>query len=443
MNIANLNILLQEAIDNASNTTDLLLLAKAVQALNVGQIRSVSTFANLPAAASNEGLLVFVEADERLYWSTGAEWYNLVDETKGILWAWGSNESGELGDTTVVNKSSPVSVIGGFTDWWRMDGGANHTIGIRSNGTLWAWGTNANGQLGTGTTGSTSSPMSVIGGFTDWCQVSAGGDHTLAIRRPGTLWAWGRALFGQIGDGTTTDRSSPVSVVGGFTDWCQVSAGSRHSLAVRQNGTAWAWGSNSDGRLGDGTTAARTSPVSVVGGFTDWCQASAGNYHSLGLRSNGTLWAWGSNSSGQLGNNTTISTSSPVSVVGGFTDWCQISAGTGSHSLALRRSGTLWAWGINIGGRLGDGTNVAKSSPVSVIGGFTDWCQVSAGGVHSAGVRTNGSLWLWGDGQSGIVGNNSTSASLSPVSVVGNQGCWSCVSLGDFHSLAIAASNFT
>ena len=214
----------------------------------------------------------------------------------------------------------------------------------RTNGIAWipftqqnfsptfAWGCNA----GDNTTVAKSSPVLVVGGFTDWCQLSAGCAHSLGVRANGSLWAWGNGGNGQLGDNAAAIRSSPVSVVGGFTDWCQVSASSSHSLGVRQNGTAWAWGfAGLFGKLGDNTTVAKSSPVLVVGGFTDWCQLSAGCAHSLGLRQNGTAWAWGCNASGQLGNNSTVSRSSPVSVVGGFTDWCRVSAG-GIHSLAIR-----------------------------------------------------------------------------------------------------------
>ena len=152
----------------------------------------------------------------------------------------------------------------------------------------------------------------------------------------GVTWAWGGDLFGGLGDNSVVDKSSPVLVVGGFTDWCQVSAGMLFTLAVRQNGTAWAWGFNSNGQLGDNTTAAKSSPVSVVGGFTDWCQVSAGDCFSLGVRQSGSAWAWGSALCGRLGDNTIVSKSSPVSVVGQFTDWGQISAGDCS-SLGLRK----------------------------------------------------------------------------------------------------------
>jgi alpha-tubulin suppressor-like RCC1 family protein len=181
-----------------------------------------------------------------------------------------------------------------------------------------------------------------------------------------------------MGDNTTVNKSSPVSVVGGFTDWISVSAKDTHSLGVRANGTAWAWGRG----MGVSVTALRStksSPVSVVGDFTDWIQVSAGDGHSLGLRANGTAWAWGNGGDGRLGDNTTVDKSSPVSVVGDFTDWTQVS-GRERFSIGISANGTAWAWGFNTSGQLGDNTAVNKSSPVSVVGGFTDWIQVSAGG---------------------------------------------------------------
>ena len=152
-----------------------------------------------------------------------------------------------------------------------------------SNGTLWAWGRNTVGRLGDNTTINKSSPVSVVGGFTDWCQVSAGTYAFFAIRSNGTLWSWGSGACGALGDNTTTNKSSPVSVVGGFTDWCRVSGGTSHAVAVRTNGTAWTWGCNGEGRLGDGTVTDRSSPVSVLGGFANWADVAAGNKSSGGL----------------------------------------------------------------------------------------------------------------------------------------------------------------
>jgi len=399
----------------------------------------------LPSAASNAGWLIFVEADERLYVSNGTSWIGIVPIFTNQAWSWGRNSYGQTGDNSTVSKSSPVSVVGGLTDWCQVSAGKNHSLGLRTEGTAWAWGNNGYdfasfpiGQLGDNTTVDKSSPVSVVGGFCDWCQISGGGFHSLGVRQNGTAWAWGYNGQGRLGDntGTYNNRSSPVSVVGEFTNWCQVAAGNSHSLGVRQNGTAWAWGYNGQGQLGDNTTIDKSSPVSVVGSFTDWCQVSAGCLHSLGVRQSGTAWAWGGNGGGILGDNTTVNKSSPVSVVGSFTDWCQVSAG-GIHSLGVRQNGTAWAWGCNGQGRLGDNTTTTRSSPVSVVGGFTDWCQVSAGNQHSLGVRRNGTAWSWGCNGQGRLGDNTQTNRSSPVSVIGGFTNWCQISGGGYHSLAI------
>jgi len=433
MDVTNLILYLKSKI--SSNTLDQQMVSKAIKLLEVGAVEYIDAYTALPAAAaSNAGSLYYVAYDG-LYWSTGEYWYSISKITEDTAWAWGLNNVGTLGDDTTTCRSSPVSVVGGFTDWCQVSAGG-HSLGLRSIGTAWAWGCNGWGQLGDNSLTSRRSPVSVVGGFTDWCQVSAGGIHSLGLRANGTAWAWGCNGQGRLGDDTATDRSSPVSVVGGFTDWCQISAGSGHSLGVRCNGTAWAWGSNGNGRLGDDTTTDRSSPVSVVGGFTDWCQVSAGGAHSLGVRCNGTAWAWGCSGQGRLGDGTTTIRSSPVSVVGGFTDWCQVSAG-GQHSLALRTNGTVWAWGCSGQGRLGDGTTTTRSSPVSVVGGFTDWCQVDAGYRHSLALRTNGTAWAWGYNCFGRLGDDTTTSRSSPVSVVGGFTDWCQISGGDAHSLAI------
>jgi alpha-tubulin suppressor-like RCC1 family protein len=353
------------------------------------------------------------------------------------IWSWGNNTNGRLGDNTGVNKSSPVSIVGGFCDWSQISAGRCHSLGLRTNSTLWAWGAGGNGQLGDNTVTTRSSPVSVVGGFTDWCQVDGGSSHSLAVRTNGTAWAWGFGSNGELGDNTTANKSSPVSVVGGFTNWCRVSAGDGFGIALRTDGTIWAWGKGSYGNLGNNGTTERSSPVSVVGGFTDWCQISAGSNFSLAVRTNGTAWSWGRNALGQLGNNNTgTNQQSPVSVVGGFTDWCQISAAN-SFSLAVRQNGTAWAWGYNGQGRLGDNTVAQKNSPVSVVGGFTDWCQVSGGQTHSLAIRTNGSVWAWGSNSLGQLGTNNTTSRSSPVSVVGGFCDWAQISAGDGFSLAV------
>ena len=373
----------------------------------------------------------------------GLSWQPIV-QLPSDAYGWGLNTDGQLGDRTRDARTSPVSVVGGFTDWVQVSAGGDifnaHSAGIRANGTAWTWGSNDDGQLGDNTIVSKLSPVSVVGGFTDWVQISTAGQinggHTVALRANRTAWGWGFNASGRLGDGTTTTRSSPVSVVGGFTDWVQINTGDQHTVALRANGTAWGWGLNTSGRLGDGTITSRLSPVSVVGGFTDWVQIDAGDTHTVAIRANGTAWGWGANGIGQLGTNTLVSTSSPVSVVGGFTDWVQISTGTG-HTVAIRANGTAYAWGAGANGRLGDNTIVNKSSPVAVVGGFTDWVQVSAGGDHTAALRANGTAWGWGFNTSGRLGDGTTTSRLSPVSVVGGFTDWVQIDASTDHTLAI------
>ena len=416
-------------------------LASVVKDFDQGFTKCVANCAALPAAANNKGRWIFLQDVCSYRWSDGTAWSNdFSSAQQNIAFAWGLNTLSALGDGTTVARSSPVSTVGDVLYWSDVSAGGCHSLGIDTNGSAWGWGDGSAGKLGDYTGADRVIPRKVAGGFTDWCQVSAGRDHSLGVRRNGTVWGWGSNSSGGLGDLSVTARCSPVLIRGGFTDWCQVSAGDSFSLGVRSNGTAWGWGQGSTGRLGDNTVTNRSSPVSVVGGFTDWCQVSAGCTHSLGVRTNGTAWAWGSNGCGRLGDNTTDAKSSPVSVVGGFTDWCQVSAGC-DHSLGVRTNGTAWAWGTATNGRLGNNDTVSTSSPVSVVGGFTDWCQVSAGLGHSLGVRQNGTAWAWGCGSNGRLGDGTTTIKSSPVSVVGGFTNWRQVSAGLAFSLAIRSVN--
>jgi len=439
MNVIKIIDVLHEKIDTATDPKDILYLTKAIERLNLGFVKLVPTYFDLLSENPQIGEVYFVNDEGKLYYNVGSAWVLLIVTADISAWAWGLNTNGRLGDNTTAARSSPVSVVGGFLDWVQISAGNEHSVALRANGSAWAWGNNNEGRLGDSSTINRSSPVSVVGGFQDWVQISASDIHSLALRAGGSVWAWGNNGSGRLGDNTTIAKSSPVSIVGGFQDWVQISAGGAHSVALRANGSAWAWGSNLNGRLGDNTITNRSSPVSVIGGFLDWVQISAGRSHSAALRANGSAWAWGYNGSGRLGDDTTTTTSSPVSVVGGFNDWVQISAGY-AHTIALRANGSAWAWGYNGSGRLGDDTLIDKSSPISVVSGFSDWVQVSAGRYHSAALRADGSAWAWGSNGNGRLGDNTTIAKSSPVSVVGDFLDWLQVSAGGNFTIAIRTS---
>jgi alpha-tubulin suppressor-like RCC1 family protein len=428
---------------------ELLSLSYATKNLTTDRKNTVATVNDLPdlcLGTVSPGTIIFVDSLKIPVIAQDGCWSGLDnrelrnDFNLNTAWAWGygggggAGGEGRLGTGDAISRSSPVSVVGGFLDWRQISVGA-HSLGIRGNGSLWGWGLNNQGRLGDGTTTNRSSPVSVVGGFTDWCQVSGSGGHSLGVRSNCTLWAWGYNGQGRLGDNSTINRSSPVSVVGGFTDWCQAAAAAGHSVALRTNGTAWAWGIGNNGRLGTGNTIQRSSPVSVVGGFTDWCQISSTGAHAVGVRCDGTVWGWGFNGSGQLGDNSLTDRSSPVSVVGGLT-WCQVSANY-NNSAAIKSDGTAWAWGAGSNGILGDETLIGKCSPVSVVGGFTDWCQINASSSHMTALRTNSSVWSWGEGLQGRLGDGTTINRSSPVSLIGGF-CWAAISSGrGCHSFAI------
>jgi alpha-tubulin suppressor-like RCC1 family protein len=288
----------------------------------------------------------------------------------GTLWAWGGNSLfGALGDGTTVDKSSPVQ-IGALTNWSQVSAGTAFTAAVKTDGTLWTWGNGANGRLGSGAVASRSSPVQV-GALTDWAKVSAGGTHTTAITVNGALWTWGNGANGLLGSTAVVSRSSPVQV-GALTNWSKIDAGVNRTFAIKTDSTLWGWGL---AIVGDNSNVSRSSPVQI-GALTDWYEASPGLGHSIATRANGTIWSWGNNASGQLGtNNSGTYVSSPVQI-GALSNWLQVSAGS-SVSSAIKTDGTLWTWGTNAVNQLGDGTTINRSSPIQ-IGALTNWYQVSA-----------------------------------------------------------------
>jgi hypothetical protein len=238
-------------------------------------------------------------------------------------------------------------------------------VGIESDGSLWAWGDNTSGQLGIGVTGGSAPlPTHEVQAFT-WNAVAAGSNFVVAIKSDGTLWAWGDNTSGQLGRGAGPGSPSAVQV-SAVTTWTAVTAGKDFALALRSDNTLWAWGNNASGQLGDGSTTTQTFPEQIVPSFT-WTAVAAGSNFTVALRADGTLWAWGDNSSGQLGIGSTSGSASPVQVP--LLGWTAVAAGS-NFTVALRADGTLWAWGNNTSGQLGDGSTTTRISPEQILTGF-------------------------------------------------------------------------
>lgn len=346
------------------------------------------------------------------------------------LYGWGSGEAGALGAGGEADQAAPVEVVAD-QGWTSVAAGLWHTAAIRADGTLWTWGRNDEGELGDGTTVSSDEPIQV-GSDHGWASVSVGDNHTVAVRSDGTLWAWGWNGFGQLGDGTTTDRPEPVQV-GTRTDWAVTDAGALHTLALTTDGTLWGWGWNGSGQIGDGTTDNRLEPTMVTSA-TAWATVSAGAYYSAGIKTDGTLWAWGANESSQLGTETGPTQLDPLQV-GTDTWWASVSAG-GSHTGAVTVDGALWTWGDNAWGQLGDGGYVpASPSPLEVVTD-TAWATVSVSEYqHTAALKADGTLWTWGRNDLGQLGDATHDARSEPVQV--GTGTWVQVSAGATRVFAV------
>jgi alpha-tubulin suppressor-like RCC1 family protein len=273
--------------------------------------------------------------------------------------------------------------------------GGNFGLALLPGGTVSAWGTdasdNSQGQLGDGTTVNHTTPAPVLN-LSGITQIAGGGDHALAIGAGGAMWAWGDNTDGELGDSTTTERLTPVRIPGP-TAMIQVAGGEEYSLGLRSDGTVWAWGDNSFGQLGDGTTTQHSKPKQIPG-LTKIIQISAGNSSSFALRSDGTLFAWGNNGSGELGDGTTTTRLSPEQVPG-LTGVTAVSSGLLSTLAIAGPNHNVWGWGDNSGGQVGDGSKTSRLSPAQT--GLFNATAVDEGIFESGAIRSDGTLWVWGD----------------------------------------------
>jgi alpha-tubulin suppressor-like RCC1 family protein len=331
--------------------------------------------------------------------------------------AWGFNASGQLGDGSQTTRSTPVAVAEPGLGFSQIAAGVDHSAAIAADGTVWTWGANGYGQLGDGTMSSQLTPVRVPG-LVNIIKIAAGSRFTLAVRSDGTLWSWGRNDLGQLGTGTTGAAQSVPQQVPGLANIVEVAAGSRHSLVVRADRTVWAWGYNGLGQLGDGTETDRPTPRRVHA-LTGAVHIDAGTAHSVAALTNGTVWAWGYNGLGQLGDGTDVNRLAPVKATG-LAHIIDVAAGS-SHSLAVGGDGTLYAWGSNPSGQLGDGTQTGRFAPASVPG-LSGIVQATAGFEMSAALRGDGTVWTCGDNQFGQLGDGTHTMRNTPVQVPGLTG---------------------
>jgi len=348
------------------------------------------------------------------------------------LLSWGANNFGQLGLGNTTSYSSPKQ-IGTLTNWVSLASGQAHQLAIKSDNTLWAWGYNINGQLGLGNTTNYSSPKQV-GALTNWLTVTAGYRNSFAIKTDGTLWSWGNNLYGALGLGNSTYYSSPKQI-GALTTWLKISAGLYSLLAIKTDGTLWTWGYNGYGLLGLGNATNYSSPKQV-GALTNWVYANAGVSNAASaIKTDGTLWAWGDNSFGQTGTNNTTRYSSPKQI-GALTTWSYTTGGM--TTLAVQTNGTLWAWGRNYAGQTGLGSTGYFSSP-NQVGSLTNWSNKITSSVRqqSIAVKTDGTLWTWGANSSGQLGQGNTTDLSSPKQV-GALTTWLNVSSGYSFTMGIA-----
>jgi len=349
------------------------------------------------------------------------------------LWSWGSNSTGQLGSGNTTSTSSP-NQVGSVATWTDVKSAQNFCLALRSNGTIWSWGSQGDGFgtiTGTGlgsNSGNVLSPTQ-IGSATNWDKIAANGNIAAAITNNGQLWSWGSNSNGQVGDGTTSNRNTPVQI-GSDTNWKEVNCGRNHKLAIKTNGSLWGWGANSSSQLGDGTTTQRTSPVQI-GSVTTWKMVAGGQQHSLALRTNGTLWSWGNNIDGATGRGTTTGDTTSPTQIGTATDWAFVAAGD-FFSFAIKTNGTLWAWGRNSSGQLGRGnTTTPQTTPIQ-IGSLTNWKSVSGSvvGSHAHGVTEDGKLWSWGENTLGSTGLGTTSGTTNSPTQIGTATDWGSASAG-------------
>ncbi len=315
----------------------------------------------------------------------------------GSVRTWGLNMYGQCGNgstNTIIEFPEKLNSLKGII---AIAGAGQNSYAIKSTGTLWAWGYNNNGQLGNGTYANSNVPVQVSS-ITNIIAVAGGAGYALALKGDGTVWAWGYNFYGQLGNGTNTNSNVPVQV-NSLSNIIAIAAGQDHALALKNDGTVWAWGANAYGQLGIGMNT-NTNIAVQVSGISNISSIAAGGSHSIVLKSDATVWTWGRNDVGQLGNGTNTSSNTPAMLSSLSTIKAIVGGGGIGNCLALKKDGTVWAWGYNFFGQLGNETFDDSNVPVKVskLSGVT---AISGGENHCFAIKNDATVWAWGNDGSG------------------------------------------
>lgn len=377
---------------------------------------NVQTAPTLATGANGITVIALLTTDGGTKWRGWVE-ANIPGGTIRQLYSMGMNNIGQLGLGDVGTARSSPTQVGALTDWSIVAGGYRHVVAVKTDGTLWSWGLNNYGQIGINSTVDKSSPTQV-GTDTNWSKVAASFNASFAIKTTGSLWSWGTNNSGSLGQNTggVSNCSSPIQI-GALTTWANLLDGSPSSAspnmgAIKTDGTLWVWGAGNYGQLGQNDTVSRSSPVQV-GAATDWASGTVGQRCMMVIKTGGALWSWGRNSGYQLGFNDNFNKSSPQQV-GALTNWRQVK-GFNSLGVAVKTDNTLWSWGFNNYGTNGRGT-AGSSSPIQV-GALTNWSTIAGGYFHAVAVKTDGTLWSWGRNDYGQLGDNTVINRSSPIQV--------------------------
>ena len=413
---------------------------------------------------NSQGYFGEILGSSKTFCEISAQQYgSIAIDKNGKVWAWGYNNYGQLGDNSATNRSTPVAILGSEKTFCKISSGLYHTLSIDKNGQLWSWGYNSNGQLGNNSVTSVRTPVSVLGQVKTFCQISGTYSWSLAIDKNGRAWAWGYNNYGQLGNNSVTSVRTPVSVLGQVKTFCQIQGSQSHSIGLDKNGGVWCWGYNFHGQLGRNSTASVRTPNKISGVNKTFCVIDVGEAVSHAIDKNGKIWSWGYNMWGKLGDGTTINRSTPVAVGGANKTFCDVSGGQ-YYSIALDHNNNVWGWGntdylndipikpikssgikialitagLNmamslssdddklyvwgynnlgcLGINLGSGS---RRSPLLTVGENKTFCQLNAGSYVSSGIDKYGKIWTWGNNAAGQLGTNSVIIRSTPVAILG------------------------